>query len=93
MKRHRLGHIVAILTIAIALVVASCSTQKNTSGSRFWHSFNAKYNTYYNGALAYIDGSIEKEKGNKDNFTEMIPLYTVANKGNRELGRTISTTL
>jgi len=86
-KRHRLGHIVAILTIAIALVVASCSTQKNTSGSRFWHSFNAKYNTYYNGALAYIDGSIEKEKGNKDNFTEMIPLYTVGNKGSRELGK------
>ena len=36
--------------------------------------------------MAYIDGSLEKEQGNKDNFTELIPLYTVGNKGSRELG-------
>lgn len=63
-----------------------CSTEKNTSQSRWWHSFNARYNTYYNGSLAYIDGSLEKETGNKDNFTEIIPLYTVGNKSSRELG-------
>lgn len=67
--------------------MAGCSTQKNTAGSRWWHSFNARYNTYYNGKLAYIDGSLEKENGNKDNYTEMIPLYTVANKSSKELGR------
>lgn len=64
-----------------------CSNAKNTSQSRWWHSFTAKYNTYYNGSLAYIDGALEKENGNKDNFTEMIPLYTVANKQSRELGK------
>ena len=67
--------------------MAGCSTQKNTAGGRWWHSFNARYNTYYNGKLAYIDGSLEKENGNKDNYTEMIPLYTVANKSSKELGR------
>ena len=67
--------------------IASCSTQKNTAKSRWWHSFNARYNTYYNGTLAYIDGSLEKENGNKDNFTEIIPLYTVSNKNSRELGK------
>ena len=64
-----------------------CSTQKNTAKTRWWHSFNARYNTYYNGTLAYIDGSLEKENGNKDNFTELIPLYTVSNKGTRETGK------
>lgn len=77
--------------IAVAIVATlfftACSTQKNTSSSRWWHSFNARYNTYYNGATAYIDGSLEKENGNKDNFTERIPLYTVSNKGSRELGK------
>ena len=48
-----------------------------------WH----RYNTYYNGSLAYIDASLEKENGNKDNFTEMIPMYTVGNKKSRELGK------
>lgn len=69
------------------MTVIGCSTQKNTSASRWWHSFNARYNTYYNGSLAYIDASLEKENGNKDNFTEMLPLYTVGNKASRELGK------
>jgi hypothetical protein len=67
--------------------MAGCSTHKNTSKSRFWQSFTAKYNTYYNGSQAYIDGSLEKEKGNKDNFTEILPLYTVGNKNSRALGK------
>ena len=54
---------------------------------RWWHAFNTRYNVYYNGAQAYIDGSLEKEKGNKDNFTELIPLYTVGNKNSRDLGK------
>lgn len=80
---------IAIITpiVLLLLIVGGCSTQKNTANSRWWHSFNAKYNTYYNGSLAYIDGSLEKETGNKDNFTERIPLYTVGNKKSRELGK------
>lgn len=72
-----------------ALVVAAtgCSTQKNTAKSRRWHSFMARYNTYYNGAQAYVEGALQKENGNKDNYTEMIPLYTVGNKANRETGK------
>lgn len=69
------------------MMITSCSTKKNTGMSRFWHGFTAHYNTYYNGAQAYIDGSLEKEKGNKDNYTERIPLYTVSNKASRELGK------
>ena len=55
--------------------------------SRFWQSLNTRYNVYYNGAQAYIEGSKEKERGNKDNYTERIPLYTVSNKQSRELGK------
>lgn len=87
MKPSSLRHIIPLLAIVILASIASCSTQKNTAKSRWWHSFNARYNTYYNSTLAYIDGSLEKENGNKDNYTEMIPLYTVSNKASRELGK------
>ena len=87
MSSHNNRYIIPLIAAIIVLVVTACSTQKNTSGTRFWHAFNAKYNTYFNGAQAYIDGSLEKEKGNKDNFTEMIPLYTVGNKASRDLGK------
>ena len=73
--------------LLILLVLTSCSTKKNTPQSRWWHSFNARYNTYYNGQQAFIDGTIEKENGNKDNHTELLPLYAVANKQSRELGK------
>ena len=86
--RHRNAKYFSILVAALGLMtIAACSTQKNTAKSRWWHAFNARYNTYYNGAQAYIEGSLEKEQGNRDNFTEMIPLYTVGNKNSRELGK------
>lgn len=81
------NHVAYLFMMAALLGTTSCSTQKNTARNRWWHSFNARYNTYYNGTLAYIDGSLEKESGNKDNFTEMIPLYTVSNKASREIGK------
>ncbi len=86
--RHRNAKYFSIFVAALGLMtIAACSTQKNTAKSRWWHAFNARYNTYYNGSQAYIEGSLEKEQGNRDNFTEMIPLYTVGNKNSRELGK------
>ena len=77
-----------LLTVCtIAAILTSCSTNKNTAQTRFWHSFNTRYNVYYNGNVAYIDASLEKEKGNKDNYTERIPLYTVGNKASRDIGK------
>lgn len=86
MGRRRLRGAMALTAVAV-VALSSCSTQKNTSSSRFWHAFNARYNTYYNGAMAYIDGALEKEEGNRDNYTELIPLYTVSNKNSKELGK------
>lgn len=79
-------HIAVLIAATMIMAVTGCSTEKNTPQSRWWHSFTARYNTYYNGTVAYIDGSLEKENGNKDNYTELIPLYTVGNRDSRELG-------
>ena len=81
-------HILPLLiAIGVAIAITSCSNKKNTAQTRWWQAFTAKYNTYYNGTLAYIDASLEKENGNRDNYTELLPLYTVGNKASRELGK------
>ena len=83
---HNLTSFIILLASSI-LLLSACSTKNNTAKSRFWQSFTARYNTYYNGSQAFIDGNIEKENGNKDDCTELIPLYPVANKQSRELGK------
>ena len=83
MRRHNY----ILLIVVVSTLLTACSVHKNTARSRFWQSFTARYNTYYNGQLAYIDGALEKEKGNKDNFTEMLPLHTVGNKQSLTIGK------
>ena len=87
MNRLRRKVHILVGVVIVVLAVTGCSTHKNNARNRWWHSFNARYNTYFNGSQAYIDGELEKEKGNKDNFTELLPLYTVGNKASRDLGK------
>ena len=88
MKTSKLQHI-ALSAAAVCWLTfcTGCSTQRNTARTRWWKSFNTRYNVYYNGATAYIDGSLERENAHKDNFTELLPLYPVAVKGSKELGK------
>ena len=86
-KKKKDRQMATLLIVLFSLVLSGCSTKKNTASTRWWHSFNARYNTYFNGNQAFIDGNLEKEKGNKDNYTEMIPLYMVGNKQSREIGK------
>lgn len=76
-----------VLLLLIIISAESCSSQKNTAITRWRQSFNTRYNVYYNGAQAYITGSLEKENGNQDNFTDILPLYTVSNKNSISLGK------
>mgnify|MGYP002852558057 CR=1 FL=1 len=82
-------------TIAFLLcsaVLLSCSNTKNTAVTRRVQAFKARYNTYYNGTLAFNDGRQAQEEGNKDNFTELIPLYMTGNKETAKLGTSNFTT-
>jgi len=50
------------------------------------HAIKANYNTYYNAKLAYIDGRLAQEDGNRDNCTDIIPYYITGNKATAKLG-------
>ena len=78
---------ILIFFLLSSYFLLSCDMHKNTATNRLYHSLTARYNIYYNGQQAFIDGNLEKEKGNKDNYTELIPLYTVGNKQSMELGK------
>ena len=69
-----------ILATVVGLTMAGCNMKKNTATNRMYHSLTARYNIYYNGQLAFIDGNLEKEKGNKEakrNFKRRYILYFI----------------
>ena len=86
-RQEKNGISLFLCLFTFLLFVSGCSTKHNTAQSRWWHSFNAKYNIYYNGQQAFIDGNLEKEKSNQDNYTETLPLYPVGNKNSHEIGK------
>ena len=67
-------------------ILGACSTDKNTPMTRRVQAFKARYNTYFNGNEAYKEGRLQQEEGNKDNFTEIIPLYLTGNKATVKIG-------
>lgn len=83
-KRYTLH--ICLLLILVG-VLAACTTSKNTPVTRFYHSFTARYNTYFNGHEAYKQGVLAQQQGNKDNFTEMLPVFAVSNKGTADMGK------
>ncbi len=86
MRKH---HILPLFVLAAAFVflLTSCSTKKNTAGSRWWQSFTARYNTFFNGHQAFLEGEKAKSDAHKDNYTEMLPVFLVGNEKSRTTGK------
>ncbi|MCD8319018.1 MAG: tetratricopeptide repeat protein, partial [Paraprevotella sp.] len=74
------------------LAISACSTKKNTSGTRFYNAMTARFNTYFNGSEAFKEGIEEQQKGHKDNYTALLPMYYVRNKTTAAIGKTSFTT-
>ena len=65
------------LFLWIALL-SSCSSTKNTRGTRWYHSFNTRYNVYFNGNEAYKEASKNQLEGYTENYSEMILMHPVS---------------
>ena len=86
MRKPQLHIVLFAYAVLLLSMVSACSTKKNTSGTRFYHHWTARFNTYFNGSEAYKDGVEEQREGHKDNYTELLPMYIVRNKSTAELG-------
>ncbi len=69
------------------LLAVSCSTKKNTSGTRFYHATTARFNTLYNGQQAFLEGMDAQTRGHKDDYTRLLPMYLSTNKSTANMGK------
>ena len=54
--------------------LSACSTKKDAFLNRNWHALNTKYNTLYNGEIAFEQGREELNTGYKDDYWEILPI-------------------
>lgn len=56
------------------LILSSCSTKKDKFINRNWHALNTKYNTLYNGNIAFEQGREELNSSYRDDYWEVLPV-------------------
>ena len=82
--RKVLHYIIAILVIAG--LVGCASKRRNNATTRMYHAFTARYNTYYNGDVAYKQALKAQSTGHKDNYLEQLPLLIISDKNTQKNG-------
>jgi len=76
-----------VCVIMLLALHVSCTTKKNTPATRAYHAMTAHYNTIYNGQVAFLEGTEAQDKGHKDNFNEILPMYISTNKATANMGK------
>ncbi|WP_202619556.1 tetratricopeptide repeat protein [Flagellimonas algicola] len=70
----KLQHLFFATIVLGGLVFNSCSTKKDKFLNRNWHALNTKYNTLYNGNIAFDQGREELNSNYRDDYWEILPV-------------------
>lgn len=79
MNERLKNNIIQLSLCLLGICVSGCSTQKNTWASRSYHQTTTRFNVYFNGNNSYAEGLEAINKANKDNYSDVLPLYPVSN--------------
>ncbi len=63
------------IVLATGLLLASCSVEKNTSLSRFYHNLTSNYNIYFNASESFREGMERIKEAYKDDYLTMMPIF------------------
>ncbi|MDR1370312.1 MAG: tetratricopeptide repeat protein [Dysgonamonadaceae bacterium] len=66
---------IVVPILLIVVLIVSCTSGKNTAGTRWYHSFNTHYNVYFNGNEAFKEALKAHLEDYKENYSEMIYMY------------------
>ena len=72
---------------AVLCLACACSTKKNTSATRFYHAQTARFNTLYNGQVAFREGLESQMRGHQDDYNRLLPMYVSTDKKTASIGK------
>lgn len=64
-----------VVVAVLCSVLLSCSTKKNTAGSRFMQSFTTRYNVYFNGEQHYKEQLKKMEEEYEDDYSDFVYVH------------------
>ncbi|WP_405384906.1 tetratricopeptide repeat protein [Maribacter sp. LLG6340-A2] len=67
------------------LLFTACSTKKDAFINRNWHALNTKYNTLYNGNIAFEEGRNTLNEAYQDDYYELLPVERLEVSGEVKL--------
>ncbi|MDR3653292.1 MAG: hypothetical protein P4L34_10025 [Paludibacter sp.] len=85
LKNH-LAHIIFFSLLII--IISGCSTKKNTWFSRDYQAMTTHFNVYYNGDVSYEEGLKNIQKANKEDYSNIIPMYPISHHSNANAATT-----
>lgn len=71
-------YIPPFLCLALLMLLFSCSTQKNTKVTRFYHAFNSRFNIYFNGKTSFDEALLDMQNNYKESYSDLILMYPIS---------------
>ncbi len=81
----KLQHKLIIAILFGALLFNACSTKKDAFVNRNWHALNTKYNTLYNGNIAFEEGRTTLNDTYRDDYWDILPIERLEVSGEVKL--------
>lgn len=81
----KLQHKLILTAILVGIGFNSCSTKKDAFLNRNWHALNTKYNTLYNGDIAFEEGRETLNANYQDDYWEVLPIERLEVSGEIKL--------
>lgn len=75
MLRVRILYIAALLLLLFSCSRTTLNLKKNTWGVRTYHNVTSKYNIYFNGNEAYLEGVEKIEEKHADDYSQVLPVF------------------
>ena len=71
-------YIPPFLCFVLLMLLFSCSTQKNTKVTRFYHAFNSRFNIYFNGKTSFDEALLDMQNNYKESYSDLILMYPIS---------------
>lgn len=78
---------ILLVIVTNILLFTQCSTKKNNAATRSYHYVTARYNVHFNAKEAFLKVDEEIKESNKDNYSEILPVFPISNPETASLAK------